>query len=153
MSPTAPTSKRRCADSSCSSLGRSAWPRDGLRIYTTIEMAKQRAAETAVVQSLQTIDTTRRPPIQSRQVRSQPAVESDDVLQAALVAIDPQTGAVRALVGGRDFAQSPYNRATQARRQPGSAFKPFVYAAALEAGYRSDDEIDRLDEPLQLASV
>src|SRR5215210_1481051 len=125
----------------------------GLRIYTTIEMAKQRAAETAVGQSLQTIDAMRPPPIQSRQVKSQPAVESDDVLQAALVAIDPQTGAVRALVGGRDFAQSPYNRATQARRQPGSAFKPFVYAAALEAGYGPDDKIDRLDEPLQLASA
>jgi len=67
-----------------------------------------------------------------------------------LVAIDPETGAVRAIVGGRDFGQSSFNRATQAHRQPGSAFKPFVYAAALEAGYRPNDEIDRLDEPLQL---
>jgi penicillin-binding protein 1B len=50
---------------------------------------------------------------------------------AALVALDPRSGAVRALVGGRDFSREPYDRATLARRQPGSAFKPFVYAAAL----------------------
>ena len=55
-------------------------------------------------------------------------------LQAALVAIDPHTGDVLALVGGRDFRRSPFNRAVNARRQPGSAFKPFVYAAALEGG-------------------
>ena len=55
-------------------------------------------------------------------------------LQAALVAIDPQTGDVLALVGGRDFRRTPFNRAANARRQPGSAFKPFLYAAALESG-------------------
>jgi 1A family penicillin-binding protein len=55
-------------------------------------------------------------------------------LEAALVAIDPQTGDVLALVGGRDFRQSPFNRAVSARRQPGSAFKPILYAAALESG-------------------
>ena len=54
--------------------------------------------------------------------------------QAALVALDPRTGDVLALSGGRDFAQSQFNRATQAQRQPGSAFKPFVYAAALKIG-------------------
>ena len=56
-------------------------------------------------------------------------------LQAALVALNPQTGDVLALVGGRDFKSSPFDRATQGRRQPGSAFKPFVYAAALEHGW------------------
>ena len=55
-------------------------------------------------------------------------------LQAALVALDPQTGDVLALVGGRDFGRSPFNRATNAQRQPGSAFKPILYAAALESG-------------------
>ncbi|UFS71975.1 PBP1A family penicillin-binding protein [Geomonas sp. RF6] len=54
--------------------------------------------------------------------------------QAALVAIDPQSGGVRALVGGYDFRKSQFNRATQARRNPGSAFKPVIYAAALEKG-------------------
>jgi penicillin-binding protein 1A len=56
-------------------------------------------------------------------------------LQAALVAIDPRTGDILALVGGRDFSKSQFNRATRSRRQPGSAFKPFVYAAALSRGY------------------
>jgi len=55
-------------------------------------------------------------------------------LQAALVAIDPQTGNLLALVGGSDFSQTPYNRAVRSRRQPGSAFKPFVYSVALENG-------------------
>ena len=53
-------------------------------------------------------------------------------LQAALVALDPETGNVLAMVGGSDFATTPFNRAVRSRRQPGSAFKPFVYAAALE---------------------
>jgi penicillin-binding protein 1A len=56
-------------------------------------------------------------------------------LQAALVAIDPRTGNILALVGGRDFVQSQFNRAARSRRQPGSAFKPFLYAVALERGY------------------
>jgi 1A family penicillin-binding protein len=56
-------------------------------------------------------------------------------LQAALVVVDPETGNVLALVGGRDFRQSQFNRATRSRRQPGSAFKPFLFAAALEDGY------------------
>src|SRR5688500_1835553 len=55
-------------------------------------------------------------------------------LQAALVAIEPSTGNILAMVGGSDFATTPYNRAVRSRRQPGSAFKPFVYAAALDAG-------------------
>lgn len=57
--------------------------------------------------------------------------------QAALVSVDA-TGAIRAVVGGRDYTDSQFNRAAKAKRQPGSAFKPFVYAAALEAGYRPD---------------
>ena len=56
------------------------------------------------------------------------------ILQAALVAIDPQSGNLLAMVGGSDFATTPFNRAVRSKRQPGSAFKPFVYAAALESG-------------------
>ena len=63
--------------------------------------------------------------------------------------MDPTTGEVRAMVGGRDFKTSRFNRATQAFRQPGSAFKPFVYAAALEAGYSPSSLVTRLDEPIQ----
>ena len=62
--------------------------------------------------------------------------------------MDPATGHVRAMVGGRDFDESPFNRAVQAHRQPGSAFKPFVYAAALEAGFTPATMIENLDEPI-----
>jgi penicillin-binding protein 1A len=65
-------------------------------------------------------------------------------LQAALVAVDPRTGDILALVGGRDFRQSQFNRATRSRRQPGSAFKPFLYSAALDNGYSPVSVLDGL---------
>ncbi len=71
--------------------------------------------------------------------------------QAALVSLDPNTGAIRALVGGLSFEQSNYNRAIQAKRQPGSSFKPFIYSAALDAGYTAatmvNDELLEVFEP------
>src|SRR6185436_4789130 len=67
-------------------------------------------------------------------------------LQGALVAMDPRTGYVRALIGGRDWNQSNFNRAVQAQRQPGSAFKPFVYVAAMDNGFHPTDVI--VDEPI-----
>jgi len=70
------------------------------------------------------------------------------VSQGAVVAIDAASGAVRAMAGGRDYRTSPFNRATQARRQPGSAFKPFVYLAAIEAGAQPDDMVS--DAPIRL---
>ena len=89
------------------------------RVYTTIDPELQRLAEQAVGRQLERLDKVfkggRRP-------------------QAALVALDPRTGHVLAMVGGRDYAESQLNRATDARRQPGSVFKPVVYAAALEQG-------------------
>jgi len=66
-------------------------------------------------------------------------------LEAALVAIDPQTGDVLAMVGGGDYMRSTFNRATRGRRQPGSAFKPFVYAAALERGFSPISVLKDLD--------
>ena len=66
-------------------------------------------------------------------------------LQAALVALDPQTGDVLALVGGRDFRRSPFNRAVNAKRQPGSAFKPFLYTTALESGLSPVSIVSGLD--------
>ena len=133
----------------------------GLRVYTTLDLPMQRTAEQTVAESLRTLDRDQPAPrLTSDLARSGQAVArasyrrstdpASDALQGALIALDPRTGAVRALVGGRDFNESPFNRATQARRQPGSAFKPFVYAASLEAGYRPDDYIDRLDQPLRL---
>ena len=65
-------------------------------------------------------------------------------LQAALVAIDPATGDILAMVGGRDFRQSQFNRAWRSRRQPGSAFKPFLFAAALGKGYSPVSVLDKL---------
>jgi penicillin-binding protein 1A len=94
------------------SYGLDALYRGGLRVRTTLDMEWQRAAERAIRSSLPS--------------RSDP--------EAALVAIDPRTGAIRAMVGGRSFARSEFNLATQARRQAGSAFKPFVFVAALERG-------------------
>ena len=67
-------------------------------------------------------------------------------VNGAIVAIDPRNGRVLALSGGYDFDNSEFNRATQAKRQPGSAFKPFVYLAALESGYRPNTKV--LDAPL-----
>ena len=115
----------------------------GLRVYTTIDMAMQRAAEAAMAESLEEIEKQRR-----RRLKKGEAPEDDAPLQGALVAIEVGTGEVRAMVGGRDYEQSRFNRAVQAKRQPGSAFKPFVYAAALEAGYTPASIIDDLDVPV-----
>jgi len=102
----------------------------GLRVYTTLDADVQKFAEDSVTKRLAELDKKER---------------GGSPLQAALVAIEPSTGFVRALVGGRNFAESPFNRATDAKRQPGSAFKPFVFAAALEAGFSPGTTIDGLD--------
>jgi penicillin-binding protein 1B len=94
----------------------------GARVYTTLDLPLQRFAEAAVVRGLDRLET-RFP----RLGRKQPT----DRLQAVLIALDADTGQVRAMVGGRDYHVSQFNRAVLARRQPGSAFKPFVYLAAL----------------------
>ena len=119
----------------------------GLKVYTTIDPVMQRAAEANVARSLEQIETrqTRNRRTQNRRT----ANPEPGALEGALVALDPATGEVRAMVGGRDFKTSRFNRATQALRQPGSAFKPFVYAAALEAGYSPSSLVTRLDEPVQ----
>ncbi len=96
----------------------------GGSVYTTLDLALQRFAEAAVVRGLDRIET--RVP---RLRREEPGRR----LQAALVALDPATGEIRALIGGRDYQASQFNRAALAHRQPGSAFKPFVYLAALRA--------------------
>lgn len=93
--------------------------RGGMRVHTTIDIDLQKKAEELV---------------------------SKMKHEGALVALDPNTGEILALVGGRDFDASKFNRATQAFRQPGSAFKPIVYATAIENGYRAVDHL--LDAPL-----
>jgi len=111
----------------------------------------QTAAELQVARSLEEIERRRARAQEQRLrgVKGKPAPPpAGPPLQAALVAMDPLTGHVRAMVGGRSFEQSHFNRAMQAKRQPGSAFKPFVFAAALEAGYTPASLIERLDEPV-----
>jgi penicillin-binding protein 1A len=124
----------------------------GLRVYTTLDMAMQQAAEAVVKESLQSLTDRRLKVTQkktTKAVKDQPdAVKEEPPLQAAMVVLDPQTGAVRAMIGGRDFNESRFNRAVQAKRQPGSAFKPFVYAAALETGFTPSTVIDHLDDPV-----
>ena len=116
----------------------------GLRVFSTIDLAMEEQAEAAVRASLEAL-TRRRAAAYARA----PSIgAADQPLQAALIALDPRTGEVRAMIGGRDFGESPFNRAVQAKRQPGSAFKPFVYAAALEMGYSPASVIDHLDDPI-----
>jgi 1A family penicillin-binding protein len=112
--------------------------RGGLRVYTTYDADLQRAAEQAVRTRIEQIaKATRR---------------AKD-LQGSLVAMDPVNGDVLALVGGRSFVESPFNRATQAHRQAGSAFKPIVFAAALERGYAPGSLLRDLDAPVSLTSA
>lgn len=88
----------------------------GLRVFTTLDTSMQSAAEEVI----------------SRYVSQEG--KKYNFSQAALISIDPSTGYIKAMVGGVDFYESKFNRATQAKRQPGSAFKPFIYTAAIEQG-------------------
>jgi penicillin-binding protein 1A len=102
-----------------------------LNIYTTIDGRMQEAADDAVTQGLKRLEADRKLA----------------GIQGALIAIDPHTGGILSMVGGADFAQSQFNRALQAKRQPGSAFKPIVYAAAIEKGKTVVSTVD--DSPIE----
>ncbi|HMF95268.1 MAG TPA: PBP1A family penicillin-binding protein [Vicinamibacterales bacterium] len=123
----------------------------GLRVYSTIDMPMQIAAENAIAEHVKTIEQ-KRAAWQARRAAASKTPGATpgepDVLQAALVSMDPASGHVSVMVGGRDFAESHFNRAVQAHRQPGSAFKPFVYATALEAGFSPASVVDHLDDPI-----
>ena len=117
-----------------------------LRVYTTLDPVLQRAAEAALQRGLDQLET-RLPRLR----RADPTAR----LQGVLVALDPASGEIRAMVGGRDYAATQWNRAVHARRQPGSAFKPFVYLAALQPGPRGEPPrvtpVSRLeDQPFTL---
>jgi penicillin-binding protein 1A len=126
----------------------------GLRVYTTLDLELQRVAETALEQRMLELEEQ----IEPAETRDQYAGKRAEIeaegkhppapayLQGALISMDARSGHVAALVGGRSFSESPFNRATQARRQPGSAFKPFVYTAAIDNGFRGSDII--LDTPV-----
>lgn len=91
-----------------------------LRIYTTLDADLQRAAHNALSKRLDRLDKV---------FKNKPG------LNAALVAMRPKTGEIVAMIGGRDYLENQFNRATDAKRQPGSVFKPFVYAAAINTAY------------------
>ena len=110
----------------------------GLKVYTTLDPELEEVARQSIVDNLARLEKSH-----SRLRRR--ALE--DRLESALVSIDPRTGGIVAMVGGRDYASSQFNRAVDAERQPGSAFKPFVYLTAL------DPELNPLPEPVTLASL
>ena len=120
----------------------------GLKVYTTIQPEMQKAAEQMVETGLADIEKRRGYKYLPRGQQEIPKDGRPDYLQGALYAMDPSNGFVEAMVGGRDFTESRFNRAVQAKRQSGSAFKPFVYATAIEAGYTPATVIPNLDAPI-----
>jgi penicillin-binding protein 1A len=115
----------------------------GLKVYTTLDLDLQSAAERNLERQLRMIEegkfgAYRHQSYEAYLARSDANAGRDSpnspYLQGAFLALDPRTGAVRAMVGGRDFDDSKFNRAVQALRQPGSTFKPIVYAAAVQNG-------------------
>ncbi|HEX7524575.1 MAG TPA: PBP1A family penicillin-binding protein [Candidatus Deferrimicrobium sp.] len=113
--------------------GAEAMNRSEFRIYTTIDKRLQEAAYDAVTQGVRRIE-------EANKYRG---------LQGALLCMDPNSGGVLAMVGGVDFGASQFNRALQARRQPGSAFKPVIYAAAIDKGKTLVSTVD--DSPIEFA--
>ncbi len=123
----------------------------GLRIHTTIDIDIQHAAEESLEKRLTALEQRN----QYKKTRAALAKaggptardkNKTEYLQGAIVSMEPSSGQILALVGGRDFNDSNFNRAVQAARQPGSAFKPFIYTAAIDNGYSPTDII--LDTPV-----
>lgn len=113
-------------------LGGEVLLRGGYRVETTLDLGLQRTATAALRRGVESMERRR---------KKRADDEPQSPVEGAFVALDVASGDVLALVGGYDFARSEFDRATQARRQPGSAFKTFVYGAALEAGFRPDSTL------------
>jgi penicillin-binding protein 1B len=107
----------------------------GLNVYSTLDTDLQKAAVEAVAKGFTFVEEQ----LAARD-KKRKNLESRPRPQAGLIALDPHTGEIKAMVGGTDYAASQYDRITQAFRQPGSIFKPFVYAAALETAYDANPE-------------
>jgi penicillin-binding protein 1A len=126
--------------------------RDGLKVYTGLDPALQHAAEDSMESHIKRIETARG--YKQNRARYEQALAKGEALgppnylQGAVAAIDVKSGLVRAMVGGRSFKHSKFNRAVQAKRQPGSSFKPFIFCAAIENGYTPADIL--LDAPIVL---
>ncbi|MEO8031314.1 MAG: PBP1A family penicillin-binding protein [Gemmatimonadota bacterium] len=128
----------------------------GLRIYTTLDLDIQQSAERALNQQLEDIENGKYGKYTRESYATYLEKKGDDditpaespYLQGLAVVLEAKSGAIRALVGGRDFQDSKYNRAVQALRQPGSTFKPFVYSAAIRAGYTWSTLL--VDDPISI---
>ena len=127
----------------------------GLKVYTTLDLDAQSAAERALERQALAIEAGRFGPYKHETFEHYMAHREGDVgsgtspyLQSAFLALDPRNGAVRAMIGGRDFDDSKFNRSVQALRQPGSAFKPIVYSAAVQNGRPASYIVN--DSPLVL---
>lgn len=118
----------------------------GLRVYTTLDVGLQRLAETALQKGIDRLETQMKP---ADRAGEETTDAGDNGLQGALVTVDVSTGAVKALVGGRDFFQTPYNRALQNNRQAGSGFKPFLYYAVLDKLGKSPADVVE-DKPVSI---
>jgi penicillin-binding protein 1A len=116
---------------------------DGLRVYTTLNMKFQKYMEESIEKNMDYIQERVRNQKKFKALRktmSDSAFNELTTVQIAFVAINPHNGHILAMVGGRDYNKSQFNRVTQARRQPGSTFKPFLYTAAIDNGYSPSDE-------------
>ncbi len=126
----------------------------GLRVYTTIDPVLQSAAQVAVDSQLRRVEERpgyRHPTRAQFQGQPMNGDGASPYLQGALVMIDNRTGGIRALVGGRDYAESTFDRALYSKRQMGSTFKPFVYAAAFARGLQPSTLID--DGPIRTGEL
>lgn len=141
-------------------FGRQAYEQ-GLRVMTSLDLDMQGAAERAMERQLRAVEAGTYGPYphasyeaylaRAASGAANPNAATSPYLQGAFVAIDPRTGAVRALVGGRDFDDSKFDRATQALRQPGSTFKPIVYATAIQTGRPPSYFLD--DDPIEVPQL
>ncbi|MEO0275026.1 MAG: PBP1A family penicillin-binding protein [candidate division WOR-3 bacterium] len=121
----------------------------GAKIYTTMDMNFQIKADSILPAMLEYLETTYKlKPAKKDYKKDNSTDKNTPYLQGALITMDPNTGEILALVGGRDRTESEFNRATQALRQPGSAFKPFVYLTAVDNGYYGTDKVN--DAPIIL---
>jgi penicillin-binding protein 1A len=126
----------------------------GMKIYVTIDPALQKVAEGAVDQELRKVEARpgyKHPKRADFSAEARAEEQDTPYLQGALVVIDNRSGGIRAVVGGRDFGESKYNRVTKATRQIGSTFKPFVYAAAFDKGLLPGTMID--DGPIARGEI
>jgi penicillin-binding protein 1A len=111
--------------------------KSGLKVYTSLDTKLQDAAQDILTRHVKKLQ---------RQIEAAKGKPMESPLQGALIAMEPSTGNIKAMIGGMDFSASEFNRAVQSKRQTGSAFKPIVYTTAIDNGFRVSDTI--MDSPI-----